>query len=334
MRLRLLTFLVLISALIFGLVLWRQYLRRGDFSPEFWVDKKVKVLTYSSFVSSTGPANELFRQFEKKHNIKLDVTSVSDAGLLLERLKLGAFDVVIGLDQLMLESAEAQEWQAVEVNTETWHGVPAQALSKNFVPYDWSPMSFVYRQEGGRVPEKFDDLQKSQWPQQFAVQDPRQSTPGLQFYQWVKTLKGDKTSEFLKNFKANVHSVAPNWTFSYGLFEKKQVRFVFSYLTSLAFHWGVQNDRSFNILNFSEGHPVQIEFAAVPASCQECDLAQDLVQFLLLPTSQQILMLKNFMLPVIAGLEKGSIYAELPQLKTLSIRSDRDLDDWDKVFKK
>ncbi|NJL25998.1 MAG: hypothetical protein HC902_13080, partial [Calothrix sp. SM1_5_4] len=49
-------------------------------------------------------------------------------------------------------------------------------------------------------------------------------------------MKGAGTVEWLEGFRPNVQSVSPSWSFAYGLFKKEQVRFVFSYLTSLAYH--------------------------------------------------------------------------------------------------
>jgi hypothetical protein len=57
---------------------------------------------------------------------------------------------------------------------------------------------------------------------------------------------------------------------------------------------------------------------------------------MLTPEAQKLIMLKNFMLPVLPDVEKGTIYAELPKLKTLeaSHSSTADFHDWDEVFKK
>lgn len=200
------------------------------------------------------------------------------------------------------------------------------------MPYDWSPLSFVYRKSDEPVPQAFDELADPRFAKQFALQDPRSSTPGMQFYHWVKAVKGAQSQAFLKKFKPNVNSISPSWAFSYGLFKKEQTRFVFSYLTSLAFHWGVENNRDYRVLIFSEGHPVQVEFMAVPKSCRECALAEDFVRGLLTPEAQKIIMEKNFMLPVIDGLEEGTVFAELPVLKTVPTPADKDLSDWNKIF--
>lgn len=142
--------------------------------------------------------------------------------------------------------------------------------------------------------------------------------------------------EFLTALKANVASISPSWAFSYGLFKKKQAQLVFSYLTSLAFHWGIEHDRSYQVVSFPEGHPVQIEYVGVPANCRECELAEEFVRVLLRPAAQGTIMQKNFMFPVVKGLDASTIFAELPHLKTrveANLES-KDFSDWDKAFKR
>lgn len=334
MRARLVVFLLVGVSAVFGLILARQLVLSRDLPHEQFRDRTVQLLTYATFVGAAGPGNDLIKEFQKGCKCKVSVTSVSDAGLLLERLKMGRFDVVIGLDQLMLGDARQLAWHNLVPAGIPWAPEVAHLAGVEFFPFDWSPLAFVYKEDGKPIPLKFEDLLSADYRKQFALQDPRASSPGMQFANWVKMLKGAGTEEFLKKFKDNVQSVSPSWAFSYGLFKKGQARFVFSYLTSLAYHWGVEKDRGYKIVQFPEGHPVQVELAAVPASCKECELGADFVRFLLEPESQKTIMEKNFMLPAIQGMEKDSVFAELPKLKTLATGTEKDLSDWDRVFGK
>lgn len=338
MRSRLTVLILLAVSLIFGLLFARQAYLSKDLPRQKYELKKLRILTYSTFVSSSGPGPDLIQQFKQKMNCDVEVVTAGDAGLLLERLKIAEmqlpFDLIIGVDQMLLSEAERQfKWREMFFGSSGRHPVLSEYSSKYFVPYDWSPMSFVFRKGDFPVPTKIDDLLNPAHQKQFALQDPRSSTPGLQFYNWVKAVKGNKAVDFLAQFKPNVNSISPSWAFSYGLFQKEQTRFVFSYLTSLAFHWGNENNRDFSILSFEEGHPVQVEYVAVPMSCRECDLAEEFVKFMLQPDSQKTIMEKNFMFPVIKGLEEGTIFDELPKLKTIMIETGKELGDWDKVFK-
>lgn len=332
--------IVLITAAVFGLIFARSAIKSRGLDREAYTDKKLRILTYATFVGASGPGSAILNRFQAGKNLKIEVQTAGDAGLLLERLKLAQassipFDVVIGLDQLMLEDAKARfQWKSLAPSRERWKPEMLKWISPEFVPYDFSPLSFVYRKDKVLPPTNFTALALPQYEKQFALQDPRSSSPGLQFFHWVKAVEGDNTSDFLRKFSANVQSVAPSWSHSYGLFKKNQAAFVFTYVTSLAFHWGMEKDRNYQILSFPEGHPVQVEFAAVPADCRECDLATQFVASLTGAEAQRDIMEKNFMFPVLKDLEAGTIFAELPQLKTIETATGKDLSEWDQVFKK
>jgi thiamine transport system substrate-binding protein len=199
-------------------------------------------------------------------------------------------------------------------------------------------MTFIYRSATNsefKPPVNFRDLLDKRFVGQIALQDPHLSSAGLQFLNWVQTTQSSKTEEFLRALAPNVANVAPSWSFSYGLFKKQQVQLVFSYLTSLAFHWGFENDRGYQAVNFPEGHPVQVEFSGVLKSCKECELAVEFVQSLSDSDSQKLIMQKNFMLPVLSEVTQGTIYEELPKLKVLNKATHQgtNFSAWDGVFK-
>ncbi len=339
MRSKLTVFLIVGVALVFSLIFARQRYMSRNLPRAQFETKKIRLLTYATFVSANGPGPQIIKMFKEKYGADVEVVASGDAGLLLERLKLSEasvpFDVVLGVDQLMVADAESQfQWKEMFYGNSGRHPVLSEYTSAHFVPIDWSPLTFIFRKGDFPVPEKFDDLLNPAHKKQFAIQDPRASSPGLQFFQWVKTVEGVRTSNWLEQFKPNVNSISPSWAFSYGLFKKEQTRFVFSYLTSLAFHWGVEKKRDYRFLSLKEGHPVQVEYVAVPAKCGECDLAEKFVALLLQPEAQKLIMEKNFMLPVIKGLEEGTIFGELPQVKTIRTGTGKDLSEWDEVFKK
>jgi thiamine transport system substrate-binding protein len=340
-RSKLILFSGFLATVVFALIFGRQLRLSRDLPREAFNQPTVRLLTYASFMSANGPGKQIVTEFQKACNCKVEVVTAGDAGILLERLQLASgipFDVVLGLDQLMLADArERFKWRTQSLDDSNWNKEPAALADGSFVPVDWSPMTFVYQTEEAAkkavaVPKSFADLTSAKYRGQFALQDPHLSSPGLQFVNWVRAIVGAETASWFESFKPNVNSVSPSWSFSYGLLQKKKTRFVFSYLTSLAYHWGVDKDRSFQVLQFPEGHPIQVEFAAVPQECRQCDLAAKFVKHLLEPGSQALIMQKNFMLPVLKGLEQGSIYSELPRLAIVTTPLNKDLSDWDKAF--
>lgn len=339
-RSRLIIFLILFTCIVFGLFFARTAYKYKFFSREPYLQKKIRILTYSTFVGSSGPGTELLDAFQAATGAKVEILTAGDAGLLLERLKLAQasgspFDVVLGLDQLMIDDAAKDfQWKKLQLSKDSWRPEVAAKHKEDFAPFDWSPLTFVYREGSVTPPKTFDALASESYRNTFAIQDPRSSSPGLQFFEWVKAVKGKDTAAFLGEFKPNVQSIAPSWSFSYGLFKKNQAQFVFTYVTSLAFHWGVEKDRQYAVVNLPEGHPVQIEYAGIPADCRECELADQFVKHLLTPEMQKIIMQKNFMFPVLRDLEAGTVFAELPKLKTIETSTGKDLSEWDQVFKR
>lgn len=276
----------------------------------------VHVLSYSSFVAAWGPGPEVARRFQEKTGVKIEYRDAEDAGFLLKKLELFPSDVVLGLDQLLVpEARHSRRWRSVP---------PLGGLYQDgeFVAFDWGPMTFVYRDGEIVPPQSLDDLLDKRFAKQIALQDPRTSTPGLQFLFWVLDSKGiDAGFAFLKELRASIHSVSASWATAYGLFQGKQAQLAFSYLTSPVYHWEHDHDMNYRAVVFSSGHPVQIEYAAIPDSCRECAGASEFVRFLLEPEIQRIIVEKNYMMPVRAGVEKGTLFEKLPAFTPLQLRT-------------
>jgi ABC-type thiamine transport system substrate-binding protein len=121
MRSRLAVFLIVGASAVFALLFARQLRLSRGLPHESYAEKSLKLLTYSSFVSANGPGPSLIKEFEKTCGCKVDVIAVSDAGLLLERLKVGGADLVVGLDQLLLPAARQDfAWQSLEAEDTDW----------------------------------------------------------------------------------------------------------------------------------------------------------------------------------------------------------------------
>ena len=114
-------------------------------------------------------------------------------------------------------------------------------------------------------------------------------------------------------------NVSPSWSSAYGMFTQGKANLVFSYFTSAVYHWTKEKDFTYQpLLLENVKYPVQVEYAAVPERCKHCTLANDFVNFLLSEPSQKIIMNKNIMLPVIAGVTQGSGFDQLNYGETMS----------------
>jgi thiamine transport system substrate-binding protein len=270
---------------------------------------ELRILAYSSFTSTWGPGPEIAKLFEAKFpGAKVILLQADDAGLLLAKLQSFPADIVLGFDQLGKRLAEKkQKWRA--------HGIdPAVARFSDhqFVAFDWAPLGFIYRVEEIEPPIDFADLLSPRFAETISLQDPRSSSPGFQFVNWLVLEMGeDAAFEFLRKLKPNVHSTSGSWSQAYGLFTRGLSKLTFGYATSILYHRLSEKDDRYKFISFSVNHPVQVEYAAIADKCHNCDLASQFLKFLLAPEAQASLMNKNWMLPVDDSVAKGTPFEEI-----------------------
>lgn len=301
----------------------------------------LRVFGPSSFVSQWGPGPWLKQNFEKTCDCRVEFVDGADSTILFQRLKsearVGA-DVVVGLDQYDLETASSSfEWKDLKLPEISFEEMVKPALGNpKFVPYDWGVLAFVVRKsELPHLPRKLDDLLAPEWQGQISMQDPRTSSPGLQFLLWLVQVRGEEGAfDYLKQFNRNVKSFSTGWSMAYGLFSKKQAKTVFSYTTSPVFHLVEEKDSDVVALEFDDGHPIQFEYAAIPAQCRQCELAEKFVQSLLSPEGQKLIMEKNYMFPVVQGVRDGTPFMNIPPFRTLRPTTLPNMLDRERLLKK
>lgn len=305
-------------------------------------NKVVTVYASSSFVAKWGPGPALVTLFEKQNNLKVDFVESSDVAMTLQKIsfegKNSVADVVVGLDQFDLARTTSKiKWKEISKNSNINYSPEIEQLATQttFSAYDWAPMSFVTRQDLAVTVEKLDDLLKPELKGKIALQDPRTSSPGLQFLIWVFENKTQtEARQFLKSLNQQVHSYSSGWSAAYGLFKNKQADIVFSYVTSPVYHLTEEKDSSFVSLEFQESHPLQIEFAGIPESCKNCDGAQKFVQFLQTTEAQKILMAKNYMLPIESKNKSSTPFDSVKVYKTapFKVYDKAQLDEWIQIW--
>ena len=288
--------------------------------------KEVTLIVYAptSFVDSYGPGEILKKNFEAHCACTVIYVDVGSGRLAIDRMAAAPknrVDVVLGLDLLLLKNAASQvKFQALNELSTKWQK-PIRGFSfQRFMPYDWSPMGFVYREptKDFSTPPSFAAALAS-WPEKsLSLADPSSSTVGLEWLYWVYRTQSNPT-ESLQKLSHLTSVVTPTWSAAYGLFKKHQVNSTFTYLTSLLYHWQVEKDESYRFLPFQEGHPIQVEYAAVPESCWNCTTAKNFVEYLVTPEAQKIIAEKNYMLPVIENVSLDPIFENLPTVTPLGL---------------
>lgn len=302
---------ILFMAVVF-LGLFLAVLNKNDGVKTASSDVVVRVFGYSSFTGRFGPGPRLKDVFEKNCKCRIEFIEGSDSGILLQRLKiegesLGA-DLIIGLDQFDLEKAlKEQRWRKLNVgDLDVYEPVRSTLSNGYFIPFDWGIMAFVARKgELGHMPATLDDLLSSELTRKISLEDPRTSSPGMEFLYWIIHSKGEEEGfNFLKKMMEQAHSFAPSWSTAYGLFTKKQTKLAFSYLTSPLYHELEEKNKDYVALKFKEPHPLHFEFVGIPEFCRNCDLAEQFVNLMLSPEGQKIIMEKNYMFPVMKGVRE------------------------------
>ncbi len=317
-------FFLALTVLAFGVGIGRFILKTARNSDNR--RKLVTVVVYAptSFVDSYGPGEDLKKMFETTCDCTIVYVDVGSSRLAIDRMAFDPkkrVDVVVGLDLLLLKTAATRvKFQELNDLSAPWQDQLRGFSFRRFTPYDWSPMGFVYREPNKDLPKVASlEAALNELPEKsISLADPNSSTVGLEWLYWLFRTSTN-VDESLRKLARLTYIVTPNWSASYGLFKKHQVPMTFSYLTSLLYHWQVEKDHSYQFMQFSEGHPVQVEYAAVPEACWDCAVAKNFVQFLTSVEAQKVLAQKNYMLPAVKNIPLDSSFEELPKVKTLGL---------------
>lgn len=283
----------------------------GLLSPDRKADRKVlKVLTYSSFAGVYGPGRIIKEKFEKFCECEVQWFLAEDSTALLQRfLLVPGIDVVIGWDQISLPVAEEGRWENLQLlKTKLFQkGWMADKMKNEegsffqnpkFVPINWSPVGFIYRNPG-ISPPRLKSLHQVKGKISFP--EPKTSTLGLQFYYWIyEAFQGDtkQIHLFLRKLKNKIYGPVFSWSLAYGFFQKGQSDMGLSYLSSLLYHQKEEPDKAYFFAHFQEGHPYQVEFVSVSRSSANRDPAFRFVEFLLSQEIQGLLKEIHYMFPV------------------------------------
>lgn len=318
-------FLLFLVIIFSGLAFF--YFKRTDVKP-LNQSPLLKVYADSSFVAKWGPGPDLQKLFQQKTGAKVEFVESSDLGMTLQKIAFendaSTADVVLGIDQFdIVKQAPKIKWKEISrTATENYlDNIAELPMDKNFVPYDWAPVAFVGRQSNGLKLEKLDDLLNPELKGKIALEDPRTSSPGLQFLAWVFESKTpDEAKVFLRSLLKQVHSYSPSWSTAYGLFKNSQAEVVFSYVTSPVYHLVEEKNIDYVSYEFNEPHPIQIEFAGVPATCKNCLEAENFVNFLNSIEAQKIIMQKNYMFPVLRNIKDATPFDAVKIYRTLPVK--------------
>jgi len=287
-------------------------------------DKTLTIYTYDSFVSEWGPGPVVKQAFEAECDCTLEWVGIADGVALLNRLRLEGentkADIVLGLDTNLIADAKATGlFEPSDIDLSNVD-VPGGWSDDVFVPYDYGYFAFVYDSDVVKnPPNSMQELIDGDPSEKIAIQDPRNSTPGLGLLLWMKAIYSDAATEAWTRLNDRILTVTPGWSESYGLFTAGEVPMVLSYTTSPAYHMIAEDTDRYRAAAFDEGHYMQIEVAGVVAGSEERALARQFLSFMTGPGFQNAIPTTNWMFPA------GAVSEPLPAAFDTLVQPDETL---------
>jgi thiamine transport system substrate-binding protein len=321
----------------------------------------LSVYAYDSFVAKHGLGTAIAPGFEKASGCRLRLLGSGDGAQLLTRVKLDAerakfgAQLVVGIDEQLWEQAkphaDPQAAGAAIPGGPKALAAGGKWVAQGFVPFDYGVFAFMADQtqlkaKGLSVPKRLRDLLKPEWKRNVILEDPRTSTPGLAFVQYVKAVEGTGAEAFWKRFRTQWLTLAPGWDAAYGIFLKEEAPLVWSYTTSQAYH-AEHGDSAgrYRAVVLDDGQPSQVEgafaiqAALAQASPKTRQCARAFLEYLVSPAAQAQVPTANWMFPVLASAPRPESFKKVPQPKRVialpasRAETDRTLEEWGRAIR-
>lgn len=315
---------LIISAILCVLSTWAFL----QWSP--WFKEKppacLRILTYSTMASTFGAGPVLIDEFAKVSGCRAELIKTDSSLTMLRFYELFAtrdpIDVVLGLDQFeLIKGQQLEYWRPLSESV--LNLIPTQLpwpKESYAAPFDWSPLTFIYRKDEMTPPSSWSDLEQKEYMGTLSLTNPELSPAGMMFL-WGLAEGGYMNEEQILKIAPSIHSVFSSWSTAYGFFQKGLAKLSFSYATSAVYHWIEDKNENYQPAVLKEGHPYQIEFATIAINAKQITRAEEFLRFLLSPEAQKLLMQKNYMLPVLSQITDGTPFAKLPRFPLFDQKS-------------
>ena len=280
----------------------------------------LQVYTYDSLKGKGSLTEAILKDFVS-NQCKIDFVSVGDSLQMVGRLEsefdrgTPHADVILGFDQFQvprlkryLEAPPAVKGLIPQIASAV-SGMPA-------VPFDAGFMTFMV--DTNRVAKTQFATWKDDWAaipdKSTALIDPRTSTPGWGFYLLTRQTAGSDWRKLWKQLKPKWLTLAPSWDSAYALFTSGRASWVWSYLSSQAYHQA-QGELSRKAVRVDEGLPLQIELAGVVKKKRTVNQVRCVELFfstLLSRTIQREVPKRQWMFPVLQDVDLPSAFDGVP----------------------
>lgn len=275
-------------------------------------ENQIVIYTYNSFSGEWGAGPKIAQAFYEQTGIKVVFADCKDGGQLLQKVikeKNEPYaDVVIGLDNNIASLAKKSDCfinyipENNTVDFSLWDELNNFAGGNKtdyiLIPYDWSFFTFIFNTKSSLpVPKSLEDLTKPIYKKQIILMNKDTSVLGLGFESWIKSVYGQKSTDYLERLKDSILTEAPSWTIGYGMFTDEEAPLVFSYTTSPAYHIECENNEQFKAIKFEEPFVKQIEGAAIVRNSKNLENAKLFIDFLIQEQAQKEIPLTQWMYP-------------------------------------
>lgn len=302
--------------------------------------EKLTVYTYSSFASEWGPGPKIEKAFEQNCQCDLEFIALDDGVSVLNRLRLegpnSEADILLGLDDSLIETAKKTGLLATHDIDLSSTDFKIDWNDEVFLPFDYGYFAFIYNSEKLQNPPKsLKELVEDRDDLNVIYQDPRTSTPGLGLMLWMKSVYGEEVGTAWQQLAKKTVTVTKGWSEAYSMFLKGETDMVLSYTTSPAYHLIAEGKNQYLAANFSEGHYIQVEVAAMVKNSKHKKLAKEFMSFISSDDFQSTIATGNWMYPVTKVTLPEQFNKLITPKKTLSFSSaevDKNRKAWNKEW--
>ncbi|MEA1870590.1 MAG: thiamine ABC transporter substrate-binding protein [Candidatus Bipolaricaulota bacterium] len=272
---------------------------------------RLVVYTYDSF-ASWGPAAFIEEEFEKTHNVDVQILATADSRVMLGKLiaerEAGAqgADVFLGVEVADLPKVKGYNLfiPLTSENIPRLAIIPQSLLSdpeNRAIPYEHGYITFVYDSEAlaaADVPRTFEELLNPRYRRMLILEDPRTSSPGLSFLLWTIHRFGDPGYlDYWRKLLPNVLTVAGGWSEAYGLFLAGEAPIVLSFSTDTAYSVIEGGSARYKIMLLNNQGYRNIYLMGVVRGTELEGLAKKFLNFVLSPAVQEKIPTTEWMFP-------------------------------------
>ncbi|HSH21267.1 MAG TPA: thiamine ABC transporter substrate-binding protein [Candidatus Caenarcaniphilales bacterium] len=287
---------------------------------------ELRLMTHSSFAIS----DEVMREFERVHDVRVRVLDSGDAGSMVNQaiLARGAplADVLFGVDNTFLSRAlEADLF--VPYRSELLEHVPSELQldqEERVTPIDYGDVCLNYDRAAFDAqlppPQGLEDLVDERYRGMLVVENPATSSPGLAFLLATIAHFGEDGArtwlDYWADLRANDVLVTADWNDAYyGRFSggagEGERPIVVSYASSPAAEvvFSEPQPAEAPTAVVEEGCFRQVEFAGILRGARDEGIAQEFIDFMLSERFQADIPLNMFVFPANAEVELPDVFA-------------------------